>query len=312
MPLSKSIYIDKALSNISLAYRPTGLIADQLAPRVPVVNDTGNYFIYTRDTLKLPETIRANGAASREANWYLSTGSYSLARHSLKSPVTDMDRSNADPAIKLDADTTEILTDKILVRKEVDLANLCGTAANWGNVTSLTSTWAWSANTTLSNPITFVDSATTNVAFRSGMLANTVALDHRTFKAAKEHVSVLDRIKYTSPDSVTAPMLAKLFNVDRVLVASGVYDATAELYITTTAHSWIWTDVAFIAYIPNSPSLKTPSALYQLTKNEFGNPWKVKKWREEEIEADQIEVSTMYQHKVVASDAAYLIYNTVQ
>lgn len=312
MPLSKSVYIDKALSNISLAYKPTGLIADQLSPRVPVMQETGNYFVYTKDTLKLPETIRANGAVSRDANWYLSTGSYSLQQHSLKHPVTDRDRSNADPAIKMDADTTEILTNKILIRKEYDLAVLVGTTANWGNTTSLTSTWAFSANTTLSNPISFVDSATTNVALYSGMLANTVVLDHRTFKAAKEHVSVLDRIKYTSPDSVTAPMLAKLFNVDRVLVPSGVMDTTPELYITTTAQGWIWTDMAFVAYIPNSPSIQTPAAIYQLTKNEFGNPWKVKKWREEEIEGDIIEVSTMYQHKVVASDAAYLIANTVQ
>lgn len=312
MPLSKQIYVDKTLSNISLAYKATGLIADILSPRVPVMQETGLYFVYTKDSLILPETFRANGASSNESTFYMSTQSYSLHQHTLKELVTDRDRSNADPAIRLEADVTENLTEKILLRKEVDLATLCGSAANWANTTSLTSTFAWSANTTLSNPISFVDSAASSVALHAGVLPNTVALDYRTFNAAKEHISVVDRIKYTSPDSVTAPMLAKLFNVDRVLVASGIRNTGQELVYTTTADAWIWTDMAFVAYIAPSPSLRTPSAIYQLTKNEFGNPFKVKKWREEEREGDFVEVSTMYQHKVIASDAAYLIVNTCQ
>lgn len=312
MPLSGQLYVDKTLSNISSAYKSERLIADQLSPRVPVMQETGLYFQYTKDSLILPQTIRANGAASHETTFYLSTSAYSVQQHSLAELVTDRDRSNADPAIRLEADVTENLTEKILIRKEVDLATLVGTAANWANTTSLTSTFAWSANTTLSNPISFVDSAASTVALHSGKMPNTVVINHPTFAAAKEHTSVVDRIKYTSPDSVTAPMLAKLFNVDRLLVAGGIYNTTQELVYTTTGDSWIWTDCAFVAYIAPTPSLRTPSALYQFTKNEFGNPWKVKKWRVEEREGDMIEVSTMFQHRVIASDAAYLIVNTVQ
>lgn len=312
MPLGSQIYVNKPLSNISLAYKSERLVADILAPRVPVAQETGLFYVYTKDSLIVPNTGRANGASANESTFYASTQSYALQTHALKDIVTDRDRDNADPEIKLDIDTTQDLTQKILLRKEVDLANLCGTAANWANQTSLTSTFAWSANTTLSNPIAFVDSASAAIALQSGMLPNTVVLDHRTFNAAKEHTSITDRIKYTSPDSITAPMLAKLFNVDRVLVAGGIRNTGQELVITSTSQAFIWTDMAFVAYVAPSPSLKTPSALYQLTKNEFGNPYKVKKWREEEREGDFIEVQTMYQHKVVASDAAYLIINTVQ
>lgn len=312
MPLSSQIYVDKPLSNISSAYKSERLIADILAPRVPVMQDTGLYFVYTKDSLQVPVTARANGAAANMDTFYMSTSTYRLQQHALKDIVTDRDRANADPAIRLEADVAEFLTEKILLRKEVDLANLCGTAANWANQTSLTSTFAWSANTTLSNPIAFVDSASSVIAQQSGMVPNTVVLDDRTFRAAKEHTMITDRIKYTSPDSVTDVMLAKLFNVDRVLVAGGIQNTGQELVITTTAQSFIWTDMAFVAYISPQPALKRPSALYQFTKNEFGNPFKVKKWREEELEGDMIEVSTMYQHNVVASDAAYLIINTVQ
>src|SRR5512140_849644 len=130
MPLSKTVYVDKTLSNISLAYRPQGLIADELAPRVPVSQETGLYFVYTKDSLIVPETQRANGAEANESGFYLTTASYVVQQHSLKDKVTDRDRTNADSAVRLEADTTEMLTDQILMRKEIDLASLIGTATN--------------------------------------------------------------------------------------------------------------------------------------------------------------------------------------
>lgn len=313
MPLSNQIHQNRPLENISVAFKSERLVADQLGTKVEVKQESNLYYQYSKESLQLPYTQRANGASAREATWNVTTGSYTLQQNALKALVTDRDRSNADPAIKLDIDTTEYLTEKILIRKELDLANLVTTAANWANQTSLTSTFAWSANTTLSNPISFVDSATSNIALQSGKLPNVAVMNDPTFRAAKEHTSVVDRIKYTSADSVTPDMLAKLFNLDRVLIAGGIYNTAAEgLGETTTAQSFIWTDCCWVAYIEPNPGLKKPSALYQFVKSEFGNPWKVKKWREEEREGDFIEVSSMYQHKIVASECSYLIVNTVQ
>lgn len=310
MPSSQQIHRDRPLENISVAYKSERLIADRLAPRVPVVHESDTYFVYAKDSLTLPQTIRANGASANEASWNISTSSYVLTQHALKGLVTDRDRSNADEAIRLDIDTTEYLTEKILMRKEIDLANIVTTASNWANATSLSSTLAWNQNTTLSNPIAFVDSACSVVAAQSGKIPNTVVLNDPTFRAAKEHISIVDRIKYTSPDSVTDQILAKLFNVQQVLVAGGIQNTGQEGQADSMG--WIWTDMAFVAYIEQNPGLRKPSALYQFTKTEFGNPYKVKRWREEEREGDFIEVSSLFQNKVVASDCAYIIVNTVQ
>src|SRR5205823_2406768 len=97
--------------------------------------------------------------------------------------------------------------------------SLVQTKANWANQTSLTSTLAWSANTTTSNPITQVDSASTVILVNSGRKPNVMAMNDQTFNAAKEHVSIVDRVKYTSQTSVTRQILANLFNVGEVLVA---------------------------------------------------------------------------------------------
>lgn len=311
MPLSKQIHVDKALSNISIAYRNTDLIADMISPLVPVVHDTDKYFVYSKDNLRLEESFRANKAVAREVDWNLSTATYALEKHALKHLITDDDRANADEAINLEIDATEMLTDKILLRREKSVIDLIHTTANWSNVTSLTSTYAWNADTTLSNPIKFVDSACSVILAGTGKRANTMVINDSTFRAAKEHVSIIDRVKYTSMDSVTEDILAKLFNIGKVYVSRAIIN-TQDEGASVGSVGFMMTDCAWIGYVEPTPGLKKPSALYTMVQSENGMKAKVKKWRDEEREGDYIEVGTKYNAKIVASDCAYIIANTVQ
>ena len=310
MPLSSQVHRSAALENISVAFKTGGLIAAELSPMVPVLHETDVYHVYSRDSLILPETARANGAEANRASWSISTSTYTLEEHALKDLVTDRDRRNADPAIKLDIDLTEYLTEKILMRQEVDLATLVGTAANWANTTSLSTTQAWSQNTTLSSPLGNADSAASVITQNSGKKPNVCAMDDRTFRAAKEHTSTVQRIMYTSAQSVTPDLLASLFGVERVLVASGIQNTGAEGLSETMA--FIWTDMAFFAYVERSPGLKKPSALYTFTQAEGGMPYKVTQWREDSLDGDMVQVSKLFQNRAVASACAYQIVNTVQ
>ena len=310
MPSNSRIHQDSALSDLSVAYRNDRYIADALVPAMPVNHESDSFYVYSKDNLRDEQSLWAKGARAARVDFAVSTASYQLERHALEELVLDDDRKNADPAIRLDMDATENLTEKILLEKEKTLATLVGTAANWANLTSLTSTFAWSAATSLSNPILFVDSASSVIAQNSGKLPNVMAIDHRTFMAAKEHPSITDRVKYTSPDSITAPMLAKLFNIERLLVA-GAIETTGQEGLTDSM-SFVWTDLAFIAYMEQNPGLKKVSAMYRFEQRSEGRPFSVFRYREDETEGDVIRVKSKYQQKVVASDCAYLINNTVQ
>ena len=172
MPQRTRIHQDRPLTEISIKYRNARLIADMLVPAVPVKFDTDTFYVYTKDNLRDDETLWAKGARAAQSDFEVSTSSYTLERHALEALIPDEDRQNADPAIQLDIDHTENLTDKLLLQKEKTLADLIGSAANWDNVTSLTSTLACSANTTLSNPILFIDSASSVIAQNTGKLPN--------------------------------------------------------------------------------------------------------------------------------------------
>lgn len=304
------IHRNRPLENVSIAYRPANFVADIVSPRLMVKHDTDEYYTYSRDTMTLPETLRANATTARRAFWNISVSSYILEKHSLKEIVTDDERSNQDKAIKVDTDATEILTDKILIRLELNVATAVQTVTNWSGSQSLSTAAAWSSNTTTTNPIIVVDSGTSFILKESGKTANLCVIDHPTFLAIKEHVSVVDRIKFTSSDSVPESLIAKLFSIDKLVVGRASYN-TAKEGLDTVTMNFIWTNAAFLAFVEQNAGIKRPSALYTFWKSDQGVPFRVKKWRDEELEGDWVEVTSKHQSKPVATAAGYLILDTV-
>jgi hypothetical protein len=137
----------------------------------------------------------------------------------------------------------------------------------------------------------------------TGKKANICVLSLVGFNAAKENMNITDRVKYTSADSVTEGMLAKLFNIGEVLVSRATNNVADEGL--TDSMSFLMTDCAWVGYIEKSPGLRKASALYTFEKG----PFSVKKYRVEERDGDMIEVSSMFAPKIVASDCGFSFWN---
>lgn len=300
MPLRSTQHVDQLLSNVSIKYAPTGLIAMQVFPEVPVKKDSDLYRIYTRN-FRIPETKRANKGLAKEHQFEVTTSSYNLEMHALKDYVSDNDMDNYDVS-DLKADTTEELTEKILLRMEKTVADLM-TTTSWSLGVSLAAGSAFTDNTTTSNPIPIFDTAATTVINNSGFVPNMAVIPRGTFIAIKNHVSVLDRVKYTSKE-MTPDIMKGLFNLNEILIANGAYDSAAQG--ATSSIGAIWGSHVLVAYKPDSPSPLKPSSGYIFRKN---SPM-VRRWRVEEREAEAIEVQMKYQVKVVASLSGYLIKGT--
>lgn len=308
MPLPTQLHRDKALEQVSVAYMPNEFIADRLVPTVPVKHESDVYYVYDQDISSMPETLRADGSPSRQATYNLSTSSYRLEEHSINDIVTDRSRNNSDKALKLEVDATEILTRKILIRREYECASVVFNSSNFSNSQSLSSGAAWTSNTTTSSPIINIDSATSKIIASSGFTPNRVVMDDASYRACKNHVSIQDRVKYTSADSITENMLAKLFDVQEVLVGRAIRDTSDEGL--SADMGFIWTNCAFVAYMETSPGLKKASAMYKFQGVGAGSPYVVNKWRDNPRKGDVIEVSSMFQFKPVATSCAYLFKDT--
>mgnify|MGYP001588324222 CR=1 FL=1 len=209
------IHVDRPLTNISMAYTPTGLIAKELFPTVPVKKESDSYFIFDKaNSLRIPDTFRADGAQANQDGLVISTATYRLEEHALKGFITERQRENQDEGLNLEQSLVEELTNKILLQREEDAAAILFTDGNWANELSLAAAAAWSANTTVSNPIIVADSAASLILRNAARLPNTCVLDDSTYRSAKEHTSITERIRFVSSESVGPDLLARLGRKD--------------------------------------------------------------------------------------------------
>jgi hypothetical protein len=298
MPFANQLHVDTLLSNVSVKYRNQDLIALEVFPEVQVKKTSDLFRVYDRN-FRIPETKRANRGVAREHEFEVSTASYNLVRHSLKSYVSDTDAENFDLA-DLRSDTTEELSDVILRRIELDVANLF-TTTNWSLNVSLAA--AFTSNTTTTDPVPYFDTGASVIVANGGMTPNFGILPRDAFVAVKNHISVLDRVKYTSAE-VTKNIIASLFGVGQLLVPNAAYDS-GNLGATSSVANF-YGNISFLGYKPPSAGPLKPSSGYLFRKS---IPM-VKRWRVEERESECIEVNMEYQARVVASLSGYLIKGT--
>lgn len=304
MPTAKNkLHIDQLLSNVSRKYMNQEYIAMQVFPQVEVGKSSDKYRTYTRNW-RVPETLRAKSALAREWEFDISTASFNLEKHSLKGYVADEDVLDYD-AGNYRADLTEELTDTIYRRCEIDFAQLF-TSTNWTQNVSLAAANAFSANTTVSNPIPVIDTATSVIMQNSGYAPNYMIMPRDTYVACKSHVSILDRVKYTSID-IGPEILKGLFDLKGdMYIAKASYDTAAEGLADSIAYVFP-NNYVFLGYKPPKASLFKPSAGYTFIRRQPA----VKRWREEEREAEAIECTIEFQPAVVSPLAGYLIIDTI-
>lgn len=297
MPIKSQLHEDQLLSNVSIQYHNSEYIGASCLPIVKVTNDTDKYRIYSRD-FRLPDTLRADGAEARNHDFAVSTASYILEEHALKALVTDRAARNYDLA-SLQADTTEDLTDAIMLRKEKTVADLF-TATNFSLNVSLAAANQFSLNTTTSNPIPYFDTAATTVLANSGNLPNKAVMERSVMLNQKNHTSIAERVKYVSSE-ITKNTLAALYDIPEILVGVAQIDSSAEG--ATESIGNVWSDNIAVMYVAPAPSPRRPSTGYIFQAEKM----QVRRWRDEKVKGEYIEVGCDFDAKIVSSLSAYLI-----
>lgn len=302
MPFKNQLHVPQLLENVSVQYKNEEYIGEKVFPIIPVMKDVDLYRVYDRQ-FKIPETKRAPKGVAREMGFEFSTASYALEQHALKDYVGVDEEENNDQG-SLAVDTVENLTDAIQRRIELSVASLF-TTTNWSLNVSLTAATAFSQNTITSDPVPVFDTAATTVINNSGKTPTFGILPRDGYIAIKNHVSVLDRVKYTSSE-VSKSMIQALLGLEDLLVPTAVQDTAADGLAPVIAP--FFADFAFLGWKPKGGGgIKTPSCGYMFQRS---SP-RVRSWMDDERNAKGYEVEIKYQAKVVASLTGYLINNTV-
>ena len=309
-PTSSDVHVDAILPNISVAYiqQQGAFIANRVFPSVPVEKQSDKYFTYTKgDWFRDEAALRAPATESVGSGYSLSTATYSTDVYAFHKDVDDQVRANADNPINPDRDATEFVTQRMLLRQEIDWNTSYFTTGVWDtDVVGGTNFTKWS-NYTSSDPIEDVETGKATILTSTGFLPNTLVLGYDAFRQLRNHPDIIDRIKYTSSEVPTEGVLARMFGVDRVLVARAIKNSGAEgaAVAMTTVHG----KNAALYYVAPSPGLLTPSAGYQFgwrgVSDGMGQNIGISRFRIPELRADRIEAQMAWDYKVVASDLGY-------
>jgi hypothetical protein len=312
-PTQGEVHIDVGLSDASIYFRNEEFIAEDFLRTKMVDKMSDKIWTYGREAFKLVNDLRAPGTRGVETTWSLSTISYQSDEHSQTGIVPDQARSNQDPPLSLEVDTTEIETAKIQLRLEFDTAAMLSNTANYAAGLSEDLSGAgnlqWSDPN--SDPIGDIEAAKALVLEACGQEPNCAAMGHKVKLALKNHPKIIARFSYNGrgagePVKVTDQMLADLFDLDEIMDAKGQYDTSPDA--VTGSFKFIWGNNFILSVRPASIGVKTLAHScivrvrgYRLTES----------WYQQPESSTYIRVRDHYVPFLISNVAGFLFYNCV-
>lgn len=315
MPTNRYLGKDPILTNLALAYTNAEFVAERLLPTSPVASQSGQIWEFDRGRFRPSKNdgVRAEGANSEEERYNFKLGqTFNTVDHAKRVFVPDSDVDNArvtgrDPF----EDATEHVVDRQLVDREVQAASLLTDTSNYATNHSeaLSSTDLWD-DFDNSTPIEDVRDAMQTVHQKIFRMPNRILLSQPVFNVLQDHPKFLERAKYTGQD-VTAALMARIWNVDEVIVA-GAGKNTSDAG-QTDSMDYVWGKNVIISFTNPSQADKvlTQARTYQ---------WAAKSPAVERLRGSDEEDRKgtyvrrgdwYYDKKVVSDEAGYLIQTAV-
>lgn len=234
MTSAQARVVDPILTTVAQGYKNGQMVADYLFPVVPVDSRGGKILEFGKEDFELYNTARAPGADTKDVQFGHLGKPYALEQHRLmgKVPFEHLQEASQVPGINLGTSAVTKTQKIILLSNEYQAAGIARNVANYAasNKAVLAGTSRWDDYASgVSDPAADVDTAVEVIRSQIGQRPNTVVLSPKAFKAAKRHPKLIDRIKYTTRDSLTLEMLADLFDVERVVSGDAIYSANGTM-----------------------------------------------------------------------------------
>ena len=320
-PTSSDVHLDQLLTNIGIAYIQSqdNFIATKVFPVVPVDKQSDKYRTWTKnDWFRDEAEVRRAGAESVGSGYGVSDTAYFCDKYAIHKDVDDDTRRNADAVHDLDREATEFVTQRMMLRHEIQWVTDYFATSVWG--TDLTPSNLWSAYAT-SDPLTDIETGKETILSNTGMMPNTLVLGYQVYRQLRNHPDLVDRMSNVvvlnanqqPARTVNIEAMARLFDVERVLIARAVKATNKEG--ATGAYAFTHGKNALLCYSAPQPGLMTPSAGYIFAwrgvSGNLGTTIGVSTFRMEQLKADRVEAEYAFDNKIIGSDLGYFFSGAV-
>ena len=259
----RTVHVDQHLSNVAIAFRPVGFVADQLCPIVPVPHQSDTYLVWTQaDQYRLENTRRSPSTEARRVTWQVGSASYLAQNYALKAGMQIETRENMDPIFVREREEgiTRRLTELMMLDYETRVASLWQNSSNVGSFSNVVSSWTSSGATPVDNIFTAME----NVADATGYVPNRIHFGIAAWRTFQRHQQVRNSVMNPNV-SAGGPLpmqeaVARFFGVDKITVGRA-YRTTGQqgqpLSLTP-----VWGNHVTAYYAPANPSIVEPSFSY--------------------------------------------------
>jgi hypothetical protein len=306
------LHIDQMLTEISVGFdNPDTFTATMLAPAVKVTKDSDRYYVQTREVWgRATDDLRSPGARANELPpMTLSRDTYFLEEHALKGVVPIEEQpgpdGNADAPIDSLADTTEQVTNTILLNRELAIVTMATTTTNYNssNTTTLSGTSQWSDYTN-SDPIGVMKTARQRIHDLIFADPNTIIMGYQVAAKLEDHTKLIARYQALSA-RLTDEQIAALLGVPRY-VRAGKGKLT-NVYGQAETYDYLWGKDVVLAYVPPRPGRRVPAFMYEFYKGYAragGQSMPTERWYDKDRDADILRVRRKYDLKFIYVDGS--------
>ena len=317
-------HLNQLIANLSIEYRPTNarFITDDVFPVLPVAFENDTYALWDRSQrfrvmrTDGQDSLRADGTRASQKKYGWTYATYTTQEYAEEFGITDREAANTDAGLQLMQAHMAGIQDDILLHRELRVANLLTTAANYASTNKITKsgTSQWN-NASFASQTTVLASQIKNDidvaknAIRQqlgGVLPNTIILPEPVAQQTENDFGLMDLLKHNGgiTDLVNNgyPMAHgnKFFGLN-ILRPTGTYESENEG--ETSVVTDIWGKNAIICYVgPAAP--RTLTFGLQFRKQTFGA---MKTYRDEAVDTTFYRVGMNQTEKLVVANAGYLI-----
>src|SRR3990172_3951628 len=294
-PTARDSHIDRAMTNISIAYRNNAYIAEEVFPLVTVDKQSDLYFVFDKASwFRARSGPRAPGTRAPRADYTLSSSPYLCIKYSLTKEISGEGRKNGYAPLAPDLTATQFVTDGLLLGLEKRVATLVTACANWAAASNPGTLWS----TTTSDIWADIDTAVNAVVSSIGREPNVAIMGWPVWKAMRNHPDFIDRVKYTRQTGRVEPEdIRSWFGFEKVLIGKAVENTS--LPGAAVSMSFVWGKHFWVGYVTNAPALEQPSAGYIFR---WGNRT-VERFRMDQEHTDILAAEWHTDEVITASDA---------
>lgn len=317
-PDLSTTHIDVPLTDISIAYQQadTDYISRQIIPEIATDKKSNKFYTFPKGTHFRDEARpRAPGVEAEGGGYEVEEDRFECNVWAYRTDISDQELQNTDTPIDRLKTSTNFVTQRMLMRQEIDFRDTFFKSGIWDyNTTGGTDFEKWS-NYTDSNPIEDMAFARSEIQKKTAKIPNIAVMGYDVFRILQHHPDVVDRMKYTSQKIAEVDTMSTLFGLDKILVGKAILNTGKDGLSDNFER--IYGDNVCLYYFPDAPAIETPTAGYRFRwtgVSDSGEPNTsigITRIDMPQLRSIRIESQEAWVNKVVGTDLGYFMSDVV-